>query len=200
MIRPLMILAAWAFQGSGEDDKRIQEWIERLGSEEIEDREEAEKALTAIGEKSLPLLKKAAAESSDAELKVRAERVLKGIMWTIERQPIVIFLDADKKVKMEFVRIPAGKFMMGDKDFDDAPPHEVTLTKDYWMQTTETTQGQWEAVMGENPSSFKGADLPVERVSWEDCQEVLKKLNEKAKDQLKGKAAKLPSEAEWEYA
>ncbi|MBI2930134.1 MAG: formylglycine-generating enzyme family protein, partial [Planctomycetes bacterium] len=73
-------------------------------------------------------------------------------------------------------------------------------TKDYWMQTTETTQGQWEAVMGKNPSNFKGADLPVENVSWDDCQEFLKKLNEKVKDQLKGKSTRLPTEAEWEYA
>jgi len=118
-------------------------------------------------------------------------------------------LDLGGGVKMEFVRIKAGKFTMGDKG--DGPAHEVTISKDYWMQTTETTQAQWEAVMGENPSRFKGADRPVERVSWEDCQEFLKKLNEKlalrsseseggAKDQLKGKAAKLPTEAEWEYA
>ena len=68
------------------------------------------------------------------------------------------------------------------------------------MQTTETTQGQWEAVMGKNPSHFKGADLPMEMVSWDDCQEFLKKLSEKAKDQLKGKKAGLPTEAQWEYA
>jgi len=107
-------------------------------------------------------------------------------------------LDLGGGVKMEFVRIKAGKFTMGDKG--DGPAHEVTISKDYWMQTTETTQGQWEAVMGKNPSFFKGADLPVETVSREECQEFLKKLNEKAKDQLKGKAAKLPTEAEWEYA
>ena len=66
-----------------------------------------------------------------------------------------------------------------------------------WMQTTETTQGQWETGMGKNPSHFKGADLPVETVSWEDCQEFLMKLNEKANDQLKGKATKLPTEGKW---
>jgi len=117
-----------------------------------------------------------------------------------QQETLELVLDADKKVKMEFVKIKAGKFTMGDKDFDDATPHEVTISNDYWMQTTETTQGQWEAVMGKNPSFFKGADLPVETVSREECQEFLKKLNEKAKDQLKGKAAKLPTEAEWEYA
>ena len=114
--------------------------------------------------------------------------------------PEKIVLDLGGVVKMEFVRIKAGKFTMGDKDFDDATPHEVTISKDYWMQTTETTQAQWEAVMGKNPSEFKGADLPVETVSWDDCQDFLKKLNEKGKDQLKGKKATLPTEAEWEYA
>ncbi|MBI2930894.1 MAG: formylglycine-generating enzyme family protein [Planctomycetes bacterium] len=115
--------------------------------------------------------------------------------------PEKIVLDLGGGVKMEFVKIKAGKFTMGGNENDnEKPPHEVTITKDYWMQTTETTQSQWEAVMGKNPSHFKGADLPVETVSWEDCQEFLKKLNEKAKEQLKGRAAKFPTEAEWEYA
>ncbi len=116
--------------------------------------------------------------------------------------PERIVLDLGGGVKMEFVRIKAGKFTMGSEWGEEAeePPHEVTISKDFWMQTTETTQGQWEAVMGKNPSGFKGADLPVEQVSWNNGQEFLKKLDEKAKDQLKGKAAKLPTEAEWEYA
>ncbi len=80
-----------------------------------------------------------------------------------------IVLDLGGGVKMEFVRIKAGKFAMGDEH--NGPAHEVTISKDYWMQTTETTQGQWEAVMGKNPSYFEGADLPVEQVSWEDCLE-----------------------------
>ena len=114
--------------------------------------------------------------------------------------PEIVVLDLGGGVKMEFVRIQAGKFTMGDKDFKNATPHEVTLTKDFWMQTTETTQAQWEAVMGKNPSELKGADLPVEMVSWNDCQEFLKKLTERAKEQWKGKKAGLPTEAEWEYA
>ncbi len=109
-----------------------------------------------------------------------------------------VVLDLGGGVKMEFVKIKTGKFTMGDNIRGTA--HEVTISKDYWMQTTETTQAQWEAVMGKNPSRFKGADLPVEEVNWDDCQEFMKKLNEKAKDQLKGKSAKLPTEAEWEYA
>ena len=74
--------------------------------------------------------------------------------------------------------------------------HEVTLTKPFYMGKYEVTQEQWEAVMGNNPSSrAKGAKLPVTDVSWEDCQEFIKKLNAKTNG-----GYRLPTEAEWEYA
>ncbi len=111
---------------------------------------------------------------------------------------------------MKFVKIPAGSFMMGSDDndpdaySDEKPQHEVTLTKDFYMQTTEVTQGQWKSVMGSNPSWFQGErapagvnpdNLPVEWVSWGDAQEFIVKLNEKT-----GETYSLPSEAQWEYA
>ena len=73
--------------------------------------------------------------------------------------------------------------------------HEVTLTKPYYMGKYEVTQEQWEAVMGDNPSDTKGAKYPVTDVSWEDCQNFIKKLNEITKGKYR-----LPAEAEWEYA
>lgn len=73
--------------------------------------------------------------------------------------------------------------------------HEVTLTKPYYMGKYEVTQEQWVAVMNKNPSTIKGAKLPVTNVSWIDCQEFIKKLNEKTKG-----GYRLPTEAEWEYA
>jgi formylglycine-generating enzyme required for sulfatase activity len=74
--------------------------------------------------------------------------------------------------------------------------HEVTLTKPFYMGKYEVTQEQWESVMGNNPSSrTKGAKLPVTDVSWEDCQEFIKKLNASTKG-----GYRLPTEAEWEYA
>jgi formylglycine-generating enzyme required for sulfatase activity len=99
---------------------------------------------------------------------------------------------------MKFVWIDPGSFRMGsdDKDADEKPAHTVTLSKGFYLQTTEVTQRQWEAVMGTNPSHFKGPDRPVEMVSWRDAQEFLKKLNAKEKDSR----YRLPSEAEWEYA
>jgi formylglycine-generating enzyme required for sulfatase activity len=73
--------------------------------------------------------------------------------------------------------------------------HEVTLTKPFYMGKHEVTQEQWEAVMGKNPSEEKGAKLPVTDVSWEDCQEFIKKLNKKTDG-----GYRLPTESEWEYA
>jgi len=99
---------------------------------------------------------------------------------------------------MRFVRIPAGSFKMGSKsERDEKPVHQVTISLPFYLQTTEVTQGQWRAVMGNNPSNFKnGDDYPVEKVSWNDVQAFLVKLN--AMDP--GKNYRLPTEAEWEYA
>ena len=106
-------------------------------------------------------------------------------------------------IGMEFVRIPSGSFTMGSpKDEpgrwdDETPQHRVTLTRDFFMGTTEVTQGQWKAMMGNNPSHFDkcGDACPVEQVSWNDVQEFIKKLNS-----LDGRRYRLPTEAEWEYA
>jgi formylglycine-generating enzyme required for sulfatase activity len=104
---------------------------------------------------------------------------------------------------MTFVLIPAGTFMMGSPEdepgrYDDEVLHEVTLTQPYYMQTTQVTQGQWESVMGNNPSHFKdgGPNCPVEMVSWEDTQAFISKLNQ----QEGTDKYCLPTEAEWEYA
>jgi formylglycine-generating enzyme required for sulfatase activity len=97
-------------------------------------------------------------------------------------------------VGMKFVRIDPGSFKMGLKDY--GPVHDVTLSKGYYLQATEVTQAQWQAVMGTNPSGSKGPDRPVENVSWDDIQEFLGKLNAKEKDTR----YRLPTEAEWEYA
>ena len=104
---------------------------------------------------------------------------------------------------MAFVYCPPGTFMMGSPKSEpernlDETQHQVTLTKGFYIGTTEVTQGQWKAVMGNNPSAFSscGDDCPVEQVSWDDCQEFLRKLN----DGDPGKGYRLPTEAEWEYA
>lgn len=102
---------------------------------------------------------------------------------------------------MQFVWIPPGSFVMGSPANEQHREqgeiqHKITLTKGFYMGVHLVTQEQWQAVMGKNPSRFKGEKgLPVEQVSWEDTQEFIKKL--RAKDK---KLYRLPSEAEWEYA
>jgi formylglycine-generating enzyme required for sulfatase activity len=100
---------------------------------------------------------------------------------------------------MEFVLVPAGQFMMGaDKgDDDEKPVHAVRLSKPFYLGQYEVTQGQWQAVMGSNPSRFRGnPNLPVEQVTWEDVQAFMRKLNARES----GTPYRLPTEAEWEYA
>ncbi|MBU1569154.1 MAG: formylglycine-generating enzyme family protein, partial [Proteobacteria bacterium] len=106
-------------------------------------------------------------------------------------------------IGMTFVYIKPGTFMMGSpagelgRDSDETQ-HQVTLTRGFYMQTTEVTQGQWQSIMGSNPSYFKdcGGDCPVEKVSWNDAQEFIRRLNQKEG----GNNYRLPTEAEWEYA
>ena len=104
-------------------------------------------------------------------------------------------------ISIEMVKVEAGTFMMGATSEMQAPyrwekpVHQVTLTNDYYMGKYEVTQALWEAVMDSNPSYFKGDNLPVETVSWNDCQEFISKLNS-----MTGRKFRLPTEAEWEYA
>ena len=104
-------------------------------------------------------------------------------------------------VAFRMVSVAGGTFVMGatseqggDAHDYEKPSHMVTLSS-FRVGATEVTQALWEAVMGSNPSHFKGSDSPVENVSWDDCQEFLRKLNS-----LTGRRFRLPTEAEWEYA
>ncbi|MFP4584456.1 MAG: formylglycine-generating enzyme family protein [Desulfococcaceae bacterium] len=101
------------------------------------------------------------------------------------------------RLGMEFVKIPAGEFVMGGcGQNDERPLRRVRISRPFFMGRYEVTQAQWQKVMGNNPSRFDGcADCPVEQVSWEDVQGFLKKLNDRGDG-----AYRLPSEAEWEYA
>ncbi len=101
-------------------------------------------------------------------------------------------------IGMEFVKIPAGSFMMGsDRKDNEKPIHKVTVNYEFYMGKYEVTQEQYESVAGSNPSSFKNCPkCPVENVSWDDTQEFIRKLNAKND----GYKYRLPTEAEWEYA
>ncbi len=118
----------------------------------------------------------------------------------VEPQPTEEYYD--NSIGMEFVEIPSGEFMMGSpydemyRERDEGPVHKVTIEYPFYLGKFEVTQEQWGKVMGNNPSNFKGEDLPVDNVSWNDAQEFIRKLNE-IEDTDK---YRLPSEAEWEYA
>ena len=109
---------------------------------------------------------------------------------------------------LEMIWVEPGKFMMGSPESEKGrhsseTQHQVTLWKGFYLCKYEVTQAQWERVMGSDPSQFKGADRPVEQVSWTDVVEFCKKLTEmerKAGRVPKGMAYQLPTEAQWEYA
>ncbi|MBR1786991.1 MAG: SUMF1/EgtB/PvdO family nonheme iron enzyme [Paludibacteraceae bacterium] len=114
----------------------------------------------------------------------------------LEKKPVTV-----KGVTFNMIFVKGGSFLMGatseqgsDAESDEKPTHQVTLS-DYYIGETEVTQELWQAVMGSNPSYFKGNSNPVEKVSWNDCKEFVSKLNK-----LTGMTFRLPTEAEWEYA
>ncbi|WP_278855535.1 SUMF1/EgtB/PvdO family nonheme iron enzyme [Leyella stercorea] len=142
----------------------------------------------------------------------------------MEQTPVTnvdnISIPVKNGISIDMVRVEAGKFTMGataemeNPHHSEKPTHQVTLTNDYYIGKYEVTQALWKAVMGNNPSKFKGNNqalwktmmgknpskfegdnLPVEQVSWDDCQEFISKLN-----RITGKMFRLPTEAEWEYA
>jgi formylglycine-generating enzyme required for sulfatase activity len=104
----------------------------------------------------------------------------------------------DPITEMEFIFVKGGCYEMGDTfgdgDADEKPVHEVCVD-DFYLGKYEVTQGQWEKVMGDNPSHFKGRENPVEQVSWNDVQQYIDRLNSQS-----GRKYRLPTEAEWGYA
>ncbi|WP_420209266.1 formylglycine-generating enzyme family protein [Candidatus Electronema sp. JC] len=110
---------------------------------------------------------------------------------------------------LELVFVQGGEFMMGDDngEYDDEKPAHRVLVSGFWMSRFQVTQRLWQAVIGNNPSEFKGERRPVELVSWDDAQDFLRKLNALPEMQKfirpldpPGAAFRLPTEAEWEYA
>ena len=109
--------------------------------------------------------------------------------------------DLGNGIKLTMVKIPAGKFMMGspntekERENEESPQHQVSIPG-FYLAKTLVTQAVWQNIMGNNPSHFKGNDqLPVDSVSWLDAMDFCEKLSQKT-----GRAYRLPSEAEWEYA
>jgi len=116
------------------------------------------------------------------------------LTWKIEAGRKTFISSA---LKAKFALIPSGTFTMG-VGLDDETMHQVTISQPFYLQTTPVTQRQWKLIMGDNPSKFKvcGDECPVERVSWEEVQEFISKLNTLEKTDKYF----LPTEAQWEYA
>jgi len=173
-----------------ERTKKEKEEQERLYREE-EERKELE-----IKEKEAKEQLQKQKEEKEKVKKEQEEQVrLKGEERTEEKT-------YNNSIGMKFALIPAGTFSMGSPPDEEGryknegPVHEVTIRKSFYLGIYPVTQQEWQAVMGENPSFFKGEKLPVEQVSWDDVQNFITRLNEKeGSDKYR-----LPSEAEWEYA
>ena len=138
--------------------------------------------------------------NQQAEVNLSQPTITNQVTSSVASNSNTISISVKDGVSIDMVKVEAGTFMMGatsemDLDIGEKPVHQVTLTNDYYMGKYEVTQALWQAVMGSNPSNFKGDNLPVEEVSWNDCQEFISKLNS-----LTGRKFRLPTEAEWEYA
>ena len=108
-------------------------------------------------------------------------------------EPVMVERSSGLRLKL----VPAGDFLMGEPWFEDSrPAHRVRIAKAFYIGIFTVTQKEWTRVMRTNPSKFKGSELPVENVSWEDCRTFIKKLNEAAPPG----GFRLPTEVEWEHA
>ena len=108
--------------------------------------------------------------------------------------------------RFKMVKVEGGTFTMGatpeqgkDAEDEERPAHKVTLL-DYYIGQTEVTQALWKVVMGSNPAYIKGDNLPVEQVSWDDCQSFIEELNSMLSNELGRMRFALPTEAQWEFA
>ena len=144
--------------------------------------------IASARESVLRAQKRAERKQSQAAAQQSSERGDVGSTWT------------DSVTGMEFMWVPKGCFQMGSPSSEedrgsDERQHRVCLSNGYWLGKYEVTQGQWEKVMGNNPSYFKGSRNPVEKVSWDDVQKFIDQLNSRS-----GETFRLPTEAQWEYA
>jgi formylglycine-generating enzyme required for sulfatase activity len=190
--------------GKAEVSPKMKELVEskRVAATEAKKKAELEVAVAKAKEARDLAVAKAKAAQEAAAVRAKAAAAYEKFRGNQAGEQKVI--EIAPGVSMTFCWCPAGEFMMGSPTYEedrgnDENQVKVTLSKGFWMAKTEVTQAQWQAVMGTNPSEFKGANLPVERVSWDDTQAFLEKLNTRLGSEDGGRMA-LPTEAQWEYA
>ncbi|MCW5550178.1 MAG: SUMF1/EgtB/PvdO family nonheme iron enzyme [Opitutaceae bacterium] len=140
-------------------------------------------------------LRLAGHKAATASVTVQPRLAARGSV-ALEKEPHIVL----EGLGLEMRHIPAGSFQMGGAG---NPTQQVTISRPFWLGKTEVTQGQWQAVMGNNPSHFKGSNLPAENVSWADAMEFCRKLTERERAAGRlpaGYVYTLPTEAQWEYA
>jgi formylglycine-generating enzyme required for sulfatase activity len=190
-------------------EKVTRERLEREAAERKRHAEEAEWAwlqTVADGGRMLEEGKRQEAERKKreeeearrkAEEEAKAKNPFLSDRTRLPGEKVTLQLPGD--VSMGFAWCPPGSFRMGSVrgDSDEEPVHKVTLSKGFFMGIHPVTQAQWKAMMGTNPSHFKGVNRPVESVSWDDCREFCEKITAVLKGRV---TVRLPTEAEWEYA
>jgi formylglycine-generating enzyme required for sulfatase activity len=170
------------------NNARMTEQIETSKAREAE-LQQALAAQQELAESRLAMLKKVEGETADREPAEATD------------EPIVQAAMLVNSIGIELKLIPAGTFTMGQAGGDeDEIPHEVTLTKPFYLGVYEVTNAQWSRLMPSVPSDWKDADRPVEQVSWVDANEFCRRLSELPQERQAGRVYRLPTEAEWEYA
>ena len=184
-----------------EEQKRKEEEARRAAEEEARRKAEEERKRMEEEENARKAAQKAGSKNVWLWGVIGVIAVVGVIIGVNSSQQISSKTYTANGVSFDMMMVEAGTFTMGatsemkDPYDDEKPTHKVTITNDYYLGKTEVTQALWKAVMGNNPSNFKGDNLPVENVSWNDCQKFISKLNS-----MTGQNFRLPTEAEWEFA
>lgn len=183
-----------------EESKRAERAAEKRKKAEEKERRKVEEEMVRIAEET---------KRAEEEERRRIEEEKARIAEENIKQFTTVGIQLPGEIRLKLVKVEAGVFTMGQEEIEGhfgENPHTVTLKHDYYIGETEVTQAQWDALMlrneyDRNPSNFKGDDLPVSEVSWEEATKFCKKLNEMYAGKLPvGYRFDLPSEAQWEYA
>jgi formylglycine-generating enzyme required for sulfatase activity len=131
----------------------------------------------------------------------QTEGIAKPLLAARQRDRMLSQPPIENSIGIRLKLLPAGTFTMGQAGGDkDETPHEVMLTKAFYIGVYEVTNAQWQRVMGSVPSNWKGGNRPVEQVSWDDANEFCRRLSALPEEKQAGRVYRLPTEAEWEYA